>query len=99
MLLFVAGAIAACDANFTQENNYIMNVKILSLEQCNATPPTISLLEEAASEMGITLSLERIVVKTREQAIAFRHIGSPTVQINGLDIDPGARGINQFGVT
>jgi len=38
-------------------------------------------------------------VKTLEDAIKHRHIGSPTVQVNGLDIDPGAREINQFGIT
>ena len=42
---------------------------------------------------------EHAIVKTPEDAVVQRHIGSPTVQINGLDIDPGAREIKQFGVT
>jgi len=99
ILLFMAGIITACDSNFSKEGTSIMNVKVISIGKCSATHPTIALLEEVASEMGITITLEHIVVKTREEAIAFRHIGSPTIQINGRDIDPGAREINQFGVT
>lgn len=95
----MAGTIQACDSNFTLERVAIMNVKVIYLEKCGATPPTISLVEDVASEMGITITLEHIVVKTREEAVAYRHIGSPTIQINGIDIDPGAREMNQFGVT
>lgn len=77
----------------------ITKVKVLSLDKCSATPPTIELVKDVAKELGIAISLEHVVVKTREQAEQHRHIGSPTVQINGLDIEPGARGIEQFGVT
>jgi len=89
----------ACDLSVNQENTCMMSVTIISLEKCSATPPTIALLEDVANEMGITVFLEHIVIKTRDDAVAYRHIGSPTVRINGLDIDPGARGINQFGIT
>ncbi len=75
-----------------------MNVKIISLEKCGATPQTISMVEDAAAEMGLTITLEHIVVKTVQEAAEFRHIGSPTVQINGLDIETGAREIKQFGL-
>jgi len=76
-----------------------MNVTVVSLEKCDATPATIALVTEVAHDMGVEINLEHIVVKTREDAIAYHHIGNPTVRINGLDIDPGARGINQFGIT
>jgi len=52
-----------------------------------------------AAEIGLEINLEHVIVKTREDAFLQRHIGSPTVQINGRDIDPGAREINQFGIT
>ena len=99
LLLFMAGTIQACAPKLNEEKIAAMNVKVISLEKCGATPPTISLVENVASEMGIKITLEHMVIKTREEAIAQRHIGSPTIQINGIDIDPGAREINQFGVT
>lgn len=76
-----------------------MNVRVVHLDGCGATPKTISLVEKTAKNLGIKISLESIVVKTQGQAEEYRHIGSPTVQINGLDIEPGARDVKQFGLT
>jgi len=92
---------SGCSSNdFSQDRgNGIMKVKVVSLEKCSATDLTISLVNEVAGELAVEIDFEHVVVKTREDAIAQRHIGSPTVQINGLDIDPGARAINQFGIT
>lgn len=76
-----------------------MDVKVVSLEKCNATPPTIALVKELAKEMGISINFSHAIVKNQDDANKHHHIGSPTVQINGLDIDSGARGVTQFGVT
>ena len=76
-----------------------MNVKVISLATCPATAPTIARIREVAREMGVAVTIEHAVVKTSEDAVAQRLIGSPTVQINGLDIEPGAREIEQFGLT
>ncbi len=76
-----------------------MQVKVVSLEKCGATTPTIDLVKEAAKEMDIAIDFMHVIVTTAEEAKAQRHIGSPTVQINGRDIDPGARDVAQFGVT
>ena len=102
LLLFVlVSLMPACNSNDFSQNkgNGIMKVKVASLEKCSATDLTISLINEVIGEMGMSIDFEHVIVKTREDAIAHRHIGSPTVQINGLDIDSGARDINQFGVT
>jgi 3-keto-L-gulonate-6-phosphate decarboxylase len=82
-----------------KNSNDIMKVKVISLEKCAATFRTIALVKEVARETGVVINLEHIIVKTPEDAVAQRHIGSPTVQINGLDAEPGAREIKQFGVT
>ena len=77
----------------------MIKVKVVSLEKCSATDQTIALIKEVAAEIGLEINLEHVIVKTREDAFLQRHIGSPTVQINDLDIEPGARKIKQFGVT
>lgn len=69
------------------------------MEGCGATPETISRIERVAKKLSVKIDLENIVVKTAESAGKFRHIGSPTVQINGLDIDPGARDIKLFSLS
>lgn len=77
----------------------MVDVKVLSIKGCQATPPTIELVESVAQEMNIDIELAVQVVETPEQAQENRFIGSPTVQINGLDIEPDARKIEFFGVT
>jgi hypothetical protein len=81
------------------EKSGIMQVAVVSLEKCSATPETIALVQETAKEMGIAIDFKHLIVGTLEEAKEHRHIGSPTVQINGLDIDPEARDIEQFGLT
>lgn len=99
-LCILSGLFAACDStHFSEGGGNIMQVKVVSLEQCSATPPTIALVNKTAGEMGLAISLEHVIVKTPEEAVVHRHIGSPTVQINGLDIEPAARETAQFGIT
>jgi len=77
----------------------MINIKILSIDGCKATPPTIELVKSIAAEMNGDLNLTHVVINTPEQAQKERFLGSPTVQINGIDIEPNARDIQFFGVT
>jgi hypothetical protein len=100
MWCFLPVSILSCEsAKDSSDSGNFMKVKVVSLEQCSATDRTISLINEVAKELGIEINLKHVIVRTREEAVAQRHIGSPTVQVNGLDIEPGARKINLFGVT
>ena len=76
-----------------------MQVRILSIEGCGGTEETIKRVEKTASDLGISIDCEHILIQTQEEARQYRHIGSPTVQVNGLDIEPDARVSNRFGLT
>ena len=76
-----------------------MRVKVISLEKCDATPETIALVQQTAHEMNIDLELEHVVIATQEEARQHRHIGSPTVQVEGQDIEPEARVIQRFSLS
>ncbi len=77
----------------------MLRVTILSIANCPATPSTIKLVEEAASELDIAIDLSHVEVSTQEEADKHRFLGSPTVQVNGVDIDPSARSSTYYGVT
>ena len=79
--------------------NIVLRVKVVSLEGCQATPLTIELIQKTARELDLQIEIENVIVRTPEEAEKQRHIGSPTVQVNGLDIDPEARENTQFGIT
>jgi hypothetical protein len=76
----------------------VLDVKVLSIPRCPATSPTIKLVEEVASEMDVKISLSQVVISSQDEADRNRFVGSPTVQINGKDLEPKARSINSFGV-
>ena len=74
-----------------------LQVQVLYSEGCEHTPPTIDLLKEVTSEIGVELDLEKILVSDVNQAKELNYFGSPTVRINGIDIDPDARGVRNTG--
>lgn len=56
------------------------------------------MIKKITDRLKIDSNLELIIVKSIEEAAKYRHIGGPTIQINGLDIEPEARDVEQFGL-
>ncbi|MBC8325608.1 MAG: hypothetical protein H8E27_08280 [Verrucomicrobia subdivision 3 bacterium] len=50
------------------------------------------------AEHKISLSIRIQDVTTEEEAVRHRYLGSPSIQIHGLDIDPEARGFEDYGL-
>lgn len=76
-----------------------VQVKVVYTEGCPNTPPTVQRIRDVAAELGIPIELTQVIVSTEEEAEAHRFLGSPTVQVNGLDIDPAVREQSAFGFT
>ena len=76
-----------------------MQVELLYVDGCpnheELLPHLTDLLAEAAVEAEI--SLRR--VESHEAAVRERFLGSPTLRVNGEDVDPGARERTDFGLT
>ncbi len=98
-ILFTALLFTTVYGLLNTEAKEMLSVKVLSIKKCTATPPTIELMQSVAKEMNVEIDLHRVIVETPDEAKKERFIGSPTVQINGLDIDPAARNIQFFGIT
>jgi hypothetical protein len=76
-----------------------IEVKVLSTEGCGNTPPTVALVEATAAELGLSIHLSQLVLATSDEPGRYRFYGSPTVQVNGLDIDPSMRECLACGFT
>lgn len=74
-----------------------LEVHILYLPRCEFTPPTVALVSEVIEKLGANVELQVVEVSDLEQAEALQFLGSPTVQINGQDIDPAMRNASIFG--
>lgn len=75
-----------------------IQVRILHTPGCPNLTPTIDLMGKVGRELGIAFAVEGARVSSQEQAVELRCLGSPTVQINGIDIEPAARGSVNFGL-
>ena len=77
----------------------VAQIRVLYSEGCPSTPPTVDLVRKVAQNLNIQVQIERVVVGTQEQAQELRFLGSPTVHIEGIDIEPSARDSVAFGLT
>lgn len=76
-----------------------ITVRVLYTTGCANTAPTIALIEAVVAELKIGMELSKVVINTPEQAGAESFYGSPTVQVNGRDIEVAVRGSQTFGLT
>jgi hypothetical protein len=65
-----------------------MKVEFLFWEGCPSHDVALDRLHEVMAEEGIDASVEVVEIETEEGAEAARFIGSPTIRIDGQDIDP-----------
>jgi hypothetical protein len=79
------------------KQNPPVRVVVLHNEGCPSTPKTIELIEACTAEMGIEMVFQKILMTTLTEANKWRFLGSPTIQVNGMDIDPSVRDAKAFG--
>ena len=65
-----------------------MTVEFLYWEGCPSHDEARELLEEVLSERGLDAQVQIRHVATREEAVELRFPGSPTIRIDGRDVDP-----------
>jgi len=63
-------------------------IELLYFEGCPSAAETEALLRRVLAEEGCAAPLTKSAVETPEQAAATRFLGSPTVRVNGRDIEP-----------
>jgi hypothetical protein len=86
----------------TQKSNKTqaaIQVEVLSTAGCANAPPTVALIESTAAALGIPIDLSHVLLVSPEEARQRRFHGSPTVLVNGVDIDPSMRDEQSFGFT
>jgi hypothetical protein len=65
-------------------------VEVLTFEGCPHAEPALELVRRVVTAAGVAATVRRVDVPDPEAAAAQRFLGSPTIRVNGLDIEPGA---------
>ena len=76
-----------------------MRVEILYLSGCPNYPPAVSRTRDALHQEGVTADLIEIAVNDADTAVAVGFLGSPTIRIDGQDVELSARSAQTFGLT
>jgi hypothetical protein len=71
-------------------------IELLYFDGCPSHEQLLPTVEQIAAQHGAELELRR--VETPESARRERFLGSPTVRVNGVDIDPSAAERSDFGI-
>jgi hypothetical protein len=75
-----------------------MRVELLYFDGCPSYAELLPRLRELLAREGIDEEVELRRVQTQEDAERERFLGSPTVRIDGEDVDPTAKDRDDFGL-
>src|SRR5438093_9416610 len=75
-----------------------MRVEVLYFEGCPNHAPTVERVRAEVSR-GLAKEIEEVEIHDQAEAEALGFLGSPSVRINGLDIEREARNLKSFGMS
>jgi len=75
-----------------------VNVEVLYFDGCPGYEALLPRLRELLREAGTDATVELRLVETPQVAEAARFLGSPSLRINGRDVEPGADTRTDFGM-
>lgn len=71
-------------------------VEILYFEGCPNWVAARELVEQVANDLSVDVDLRLVEVGEPDDANRLRFLGSPTVRVDGRDVEPGADQREQF---
>jgi hypothetical protein len=74
-------------------------VAIFYFNGCPNHEPARALVERLAKELRVEPEIELVEVADPEAAVALRFLGSPTVRVDGVDVEPGAEERRDFALS
>ena len=66
-----------------------MKIELLYFDHCATWETTLADLRQALSAVGRQEQVSLVKVESQQEAERLRFLGSPTVRVNGNDVEPG----------
>ena len=76
-----------------------MKVEILYFSGCPNHAPAVAQVREVLKEEGADAELVETEINDPVTAQSVGFLGSPTIRIDGQDVEPSARSLGMFGLT
>lgn len=74
-----------------------MNIEVLYFDGCPNHEPTVARVREVVRKLGVDAHITEVRVTQDDDCVALKFLGSPTVLVNGRDIDPACREGVRYG--
>jgi len=74
-------------------------VEFLYDPDCSSHEAALDRLREVMAEQGVTTEVVLEAITSQEQVLERRFLGSPTIRINGLDVDTTSHTREDFALT
>ena len=74
-------------------------IEVLYFEDCPHLAATVALASEVAAECGLDTEIREVPVSSGAEAVRMKFLGSPSVRVNGVDIEPEARDRTEFALS
>jgi len=75
-----------------------MDIEILYFEGCPNHQPALQRVQELLKEEGLSAEISQVQVSDQTTACKIGFLGSPSVRVNGLDVEPAARTTHAYGM-
>jgi hypothetical protein len=72
----------------TNDSNGSVLIEVIAREDCPNRGMALIVVERVVDETGIPAAIEVVEVESDEDAETYRALGSPTVLVDGRDVDP-----------
>jgi len=76
-----------------------MIVEILYTRACPHHAPTVALVRQLARDLGVDAEIREVEVRGPDDAQQLRFLGSPSVRVDGRDIEPERRKHTSYGLS
>lgn len=68
-----------------------MHIDILYFDGCPNHMPAMEVVRDVVQSLGIDATIREVEVRDAEEAARLKFFGSPTIQVNGQDVDPAVK--------
>lgn len=76
-----------------------IQIEVLYFDDCPNHLPTVERIYTVLREEGCCADVREVLVQDVSTAERIKFLGSPTVRVNGIDIEPAAKDRRDFGLT
>lgn len=75
-----------------------MKIEVLYFEGCPNHKPAVERVQQLLREEGVSAEVLEVNVSDAATAQNLGLLGSPSIRVNGLDVEPAARSVRDFGM-